>query len=457
MPAISPQKGPQEQFLASGADIAIYGGAAGGGKTYALLMEPFYHAGNKGFGAVIFRRTANQITAEGGLWDTAQELYMGKAEPRITPVHSFTFPSGARVSFSSLQYDKDAYSWQGAQIPLLCFDELTHFTKKQFFYLMGRNRSTCGVKPYIRATCNPDADSWVAGFISWWWDPATGYAMPERSGAMRYFCRASDEIVWAGSRAELMQKYGLKEYEIKSATFIASSVYDNKALMDANPEYLSNLKALGQVERERLLLGNWKIKPSAGLYFKRSQAEVVPDVPKSQVRSWVRRWDLAATEPSEGNPSPDATASVLMGQLADRRTIIADVQRATASASEVRNLIKSAAASDKAAYGRVKTIIPQDPGQAGKDQAQSIVKMLAGYPAASVRESGDKVTRAEPFAAQWQAGNVLVVAAPWNGLFFAELEAFPEGAHDDQVDAAAGAFAALSRRPAMNISQNALR
>jgi hypothetical protein len=74
------------------------------------------------------------------------------------------------------------YDWQGAQIPLICFDELTHFRAHQFFYMVSRNRSTCGVRPYIRATCNPDADSWVANFLAWWIDPETGFPIPERAG-----------------------------------------------------------------------------------------------------------------------------------------------------------------------------------------------------------------------------------------------------------------------------------
>lgn len=72
---IGPQKGPQEQFLSSPADIVIYGGAAGGGKSFALLLEGLRHISNPNFGAVIFRRNVNQITAEGGLWDTASEIY----------------------------------------------------------------------------------------------------------------------------------------------------------------------------------------------------------------------------------------------------------------------------------------------------------------------------------------------------------------------------------------------
>jgi hypothetical protein len=79
------------------------------------------------------------------------------------------------------------HAWKGAQITLICFDELTHFSAHQFFYMVSRNRSTCGVRPYIRATCNPDADSWVADFLSWWIDPESGHPIRERAGVLRYF------------------------------------------------------------------------------------------------------------------------------------------------------------------------------------------------------------------------------------------------------------------------------
>lgn len=438
--AIRPQAGPQEAFLSSPADIVIYGGAAGGGKTYAVLMEPLRHVDNPEFGAVIFRRESVQITNEGGLWDTAMQLYPSQSgKPRTAPKMMFTFPQGGRVTFAHLNLEADVLGWQGGQVPLICFDELTHFTRFQFFYMLSRNRSTCGVRPYIRATCNPDADSWVAEFIAWWIDQGTGYPIPDRSGAIRYFVRVGDSLHWADSREALVEAHGTLPEDAKSVTFIAASVRDNKALLAADPGYLANLKSLSRVERERLLGGNWKIKPAAGLYFKRQEITLLDELPADIVQ-WVRAWDLAATEPSEDNDDPDWTAGVLFGRRANGKTVIADLVHERRQSAAVRALIKRVAILD--GKGK-KVIVPEDPGQAGKDQAANFVTFLAGWPVFRRRATSNKVARAEPFAAQWQAGNVEVLRAPWNEALFGELEGFPGARHDDIVDACSDAFAEL--------------
>lgn len=449
MGAISfrPQPGRQEQFLSTRADIAIYGGAAGGGKSYALLLECVRHAANPGFGAVIFRRLSTQITGEGGLWDTSREMYpfLGAA-PAMAPRHHWKFRSGAKVSFAHLQYDKDVLSWQGSQIPLLAYDELTHFSEYQFFYMLSRNRSGCGVRPYVRATTNPDAESWVAGFIAWWIDQETGFPIPERAGVLRWFTRVAGEIIWGDTPEEVVAKAGLSgpvaRDLVKSVTFIPSTLDDNRILAERDPSYRANLLALSRVERERLLGGNWKVKPAAGEVLPKTACPILPAVP-ADVVSWVRRWDLAATKPGEGSPDPDATAGLLMGRRADGSYVIADCAWMRDVASEVRKAILNTAAQDKARFRRVRIVLPQDPGQAGKDQAASLAKMLAGHPVLVERETGDKLTRAEPFAAQWQVGNVALVEGPWNDALLAEFDNFPLGQHDDRVDAASGAFAAL--------------
>ncbi len=147
---------------------------------------------------------------------------------------------------------------------------------------------------------------------------------------------------------------------------------------------------------------------------------------------WVRRWDLAASE-----DAGDWTAGVLMGRQPDGRTVVADVVRGRWGADDVRTQITSAAATDPAG---TRIVIPQDPGQAGKDQAQQLVRMLAGYLVDIERESGSKEVRAGGWSAQQRARNVVLVEGAWNGPFVAEHAMFPLGTHDDQVDAASGAL-----------------
>jgi len=440
---IRPQAGPQEVFLSTSADIAIYGGAAGGGKTYALLLENLRHINNPAFGSVVFRRESVQITNEGGLWDTAMGIYpLLGAKPRNQPKMQMIFESGAKITFSHLQLDRDVLGWQGSQIPLIAFDELTHFTKTQFFYMLSRNRSTCGIKPYVRATTNPDAESWVAELISWWIDQDTGYAIPERSGVIRYFTRQEDQIIWSDSREELSERLKINPDEIKSFTFISASIFDNKILLESDPGYLSNLKALSRVENERLEKGNWKVKPSSGMYFKRHEVELIDFLPKD-IDFTVRAWDLAASEPNEANPNPDYTAGIKMGRRKNGNIVIMDVINEQYKAAKVRETILNTAKNDSA---YVKISIPQDPGQAGKEQAQSYVKLLLGFSVKTSLESGDKVTRAEPFAAQWQAGNIEVLRAPWNEMYFSQLEGFPVIAKKDMVDASSRAFAEIAAK-----------
>lgn len=449
---IAPQPGPQSAFLRTDADIAIYGGAAGGGKTYALLLEALRNVDVPGFGAVIFRRNANQILSQGGLWDTSRTIYAGLGEMRLTPSPRWLFPSGARITFACLEDDAAALKWQGSQIALICFDELTHFSRSQFFYMLSRNRSTCGVRPYVRATCNPDAESWVAGLISWWIDPDSGYPIPERSGVKRYMLRAGDELIWADSACELRRRCEGTEYagiEPKSVTFIAAALEDNRILMQRDPGYLANLRALPTVERERLLMGNWKIRRAAGAYFSRARVNVLSEPPGDVVRC-VRAWDLAAGEERAGSDAA-YTAGVLMGKRRSGRCVVLDVINRRMSAGDVRACVAATAAADRARWRNVRIRLNQDPGQAGKDQAEQYLRMLSGYPVSIVRESGSKTARAEPLSAQWQGlagsdkGNVDIVAGDWNAEYLAQLESFPDSRYKDMVDASAAALSELER------------
>ena len=458
---VKPQPGPQTAFMATPANVCIYGGAAGGGKSFGLLMSALRYKNVPGFGCTIFRRNFNQIFSQGGLWDESMKIYQGirGADPKFARGQWwFRNQNGdivSKVTFAHIERDEDVHKWQGSQICEIGFDELTHFSEKVFFYMLSRNRSTCGVEPFIRATCNPDADSWVAKFIEWWIDPDTGYPIPERSGKLRWFIRRDEILYWANTKQELWKQFDLKTPEEKaeprSVTFIMSKLEDNQELLKVNPGYIANLKAMSVIERERLLHGNWKIKAAAGLFFKRSQVgdylSFVPD----DVIEWVRCWDLAATEKTE-NGDPAFTAGVLMGKRKNGRYIVADVVNKQMSASDVRQTIKHTAQQDVAKYGRVKIRLPKDPGQAGKEQAESYIKFLSGFNVVTVAETGSKEVRAEPMAAQWQAGNFDILTGLWNEEYLQQLENFPDSKFKDMVDASANGFTELETKNVFDLS-----
>ena len=460
MPMLKPQPGPQEKFMSTPASICIYGGAAGGGKSFGLLMSALRYKNVPGFGCTIFRKNFNQIFAQGGLWDESTHIYsdIEGAEPKFARGQWwFRNKEGqivSKVTFAHIEKDMEVHKWQGSQICEIGFDELTHFSEKIFFYMLSRNRSTCGVTPFVRATCNPDADSWVAKFIEWWIDQETGYPIPERSGKIRWFIRRDEKIYWANTRQELWKQFNLttedERNEPRSVTFIMSKLSDNKELLKVNPGYLANLKALSVIDRERLLYGNWKIKSAAGLFFKRTQLGNVLEVLPNDVIQWVRCWDLAATSEDE-NGEAAFTAGVLIGKRKDGRYLVADVINRQMAAVDVRKTILLTAQSDRAKYKRVRVRLPKDPGQAGKEQAQSYIKMLAGFDVTTVPESGSKESRAEPVAAQWQAGNFDIMYGDWNEPFLMQLENFPEGKFKDMVDALANGFAEIEAKTSFNV------
>jgi len=440
---IRPQEGPQEDFLASPADIAIFGGAAGCGKTYALLIEPLRHIENGDFGAVVFRRTMPQITTEGGLWETARRLYSPLTKDFIQQPLRARFGSGAKIEFHHLQYDETVRSWDGSQIPLILFDELHHFSEHQFFYMLSRNRTTCGVRPYVRATCNPDPDSFLRKFLSWWIGE-DGFPIPERAGAVRWMVRIKNKVTWGDTSEELVERFaaeGMSPEDVlpKSVTFVPALLENNPALTGANPGYRANLLALPEYEQQRLLKGNWNARPTAGELFKRTDFEIVDAVP-GWIESEARYWDRAATEKSESNPDPDWTAGVRIARLSDGRYCVTDVRRFRERPLAVKQNIKAIASQEP----DVRIGLARDPGSAGVAEVEDLVLFLAGHDVTAVPETAKKFLRWRPLSAQVQARNVLLLRGAWNDDFIAELESVTDSpkdyAHDDMADAAAGAF-----------------
>jgi predicted phage terminase large subunit-like protein len=450
---IKPQAGPQEKFLSSSADVCIYGGAAGSGKSFALLLESMRYASTvQGFDSVVFRRSTVDLRRPGGLWSESMKLFPHAGGLPIAHRFEWLWPRKGSVKLAHLEHETTVLDWHGSQVGCICFDELTTFTRTQFWYLFSRNRSRAGIRPYIRATCNADAGSWVMELIEWWIDPDTGYPIEERSGIVRYFARgADDQLLWFDTKREAMAATGQAPETIKSLTFIAAKLSDNPALTRSDPGYLGNLMMLHKVERERLLNGNWKIRPSAGLYFNRSWCQIV-DIPPVCVKC-VRGWDLAATEQKDNN-DPDWTACTKIGVMHDGRWIVLHADAFRGSPAEVDRRVLNYAQQD--GY-EATTSLPKDPGQAGVAQVVHLTHLLAGYIVENSPESGDKVTRFGPFSSQAEVGNVLVLRGRWNDRFFTELENFPEGTHDDDADATSRAFNAIAQQPPMRIDPDELR
>jgi phage terminase large subunit-like protein len=438
---IRPQHGPQTAILSTDADIAIYGGAAGGGKTYAALMEAVRHCQVPGFGCVIFRRTYPRITNEGGLWDESKNLYPQLGGKAVDGKLKWTFPGGGTIMFRHLQRDETVEEWKGAQIALIIFDEVTEFTERQFFYMLSRNRSTCGVRPYVRATTNPDSESWVAKLIEWWVDD-DGYPIPERSGVVRYMVRLDEKIHWADTRqeaTELAIKHGVGAREAeniaKSFTFIPAKLEDNPALTSRDPGYMANLMALPRVDRLRLLGGNWKVKPEEGLMFPRNKWQRVATAPADI--TWCRGWDKAGTDgPDTAAEGKGArSAGVLVGyQRSTLRWYIGHVRAGRWADWERETEIRTAADWDNKRFGGCYTVVEQEPGSGGKFSARFTASMLSGHHIHLENVSGEKAARWRPMASQQQAGNFTIVDdGTWDvDEFIAELDALSGDKKQDQ-------------------------
>src|SRR5690606_22832080 len=202
------------------------------------------------------------------------------------------------------------------------------------------------------------------------------------------------------------------------------------------------------VERDKVPMGSYAVAgqfqqrpaPRSGGMFQRGDFEIVDAVPAGARR--CRAWDFAATVPKAGK-QPDWTVGLRMAYVGGI-FYVEDVRRDRWSPGDVEKNLRATASQDGTG---VRIRIPEDPGAAGKADAATKIKLLAGYDVSVVRPTGDKATRAKPASAQAEAGNVKLVRGPWNEAFLDEVCSFPNGQHDDQVDAFADALNELALTP----------
>lgn len=407
----------QRAALADASYELLYGGAAGGGKSDFLCVAPLRWAHLPTFRALLLRRSFPEL--ERTLLARARELYPRLGARYHEQRHAWTFPSGARIEFGYLERHADALRYQGAEFQFVGFDELTHFDEASYRYLTSRLRSADGLPLRLRATTNPGGPGhdWVRAR----WGAWVGAHATAGAGERRWY---DDE----GREVDERTPGAL------ARTFYPAKLADNPYL---GAEYRAQLLALDPVTRAQLLDGDWDVCVGEGKLFHRDWWTWLDAAPRD-VEASVRAWDLGAT--ADGDP----TRGVLLHRRpagAMPRWVVADVATVRGAPHEVERLILSTAERDGK---RVVVCLPQDPGQAGLAQAQHLTRQLDGYRVVTRRPTERKVVRWGPVSSQVGARNVALVRGPWTPGFVAEAHAAPDGAHDDQLDALADAYATLS-------------
>jgi phage terminase large subunit-like protein len=461
--------------MASPADIAIFGSAAGCGKSFSLLMEAARWKGVPHFKCAVFRRQSTDITKAGGLWHKAQQMYrdLGAHMRGGGDKDACWEATQALIQFRGLLFEHDVYSWKSAELDLLIFDELDQFTEFQFWYMQTRLRSLSQIKPYCRASVNPDATSWVRALIDPWIG-SQGFACftkeeaAEQARLMGKPRAYSGQILWITKRGDelrhhwtrraalkYIEEIGDPDLEPKSLSFIPATLDDNPALLRADPGYRGQLAMQDPVTRARMLDGNWDIKVTSGALFNRSWFDLIDREPDPRdVKYFVRGWDTAYSAPTTKNPNPDYTACVKLALLNNGNVVVCDVQRTRQETGGVEVWMQGIVRHDGP---KVIQALWQDPaaGKALVHRLQQVIRAAAPNSSIDVVvEKLDKVQYAQIFSGaidprpKGLGHNIAaIVNGPTIAAYLSELEAFPEkGQKKDMVDASSRAWLWIDTR-----------
>ena len=387
----------QAAFLFLNNTEVLYGGAAGGGKSDALLMAALQYVDVPHYAALLLRRSYTDLSLPGALMDRAKAwLIPTDAEWRESS-KTWYFPSGATLTFGYLDQTGAEYRYQSTEFQFIGFDELTQFEERQYRYLFSRLRRTSDIDVPLR---------------------------------MRY---ASNP---GGIGHEWVRHRFLENNDPEGPLFVSARLVDNQHLdQDA---YLASLEQLDPITRRQLLQGDWSARQPGNL-FQREWFQVVDDMPVFINKS-CRYWDLAAT-PMRPGTDPDYTAGVRVDYASDGIYYVTDVQRMRGTPGDVEKRIAQTAAVDGPG---THIWIEQEPGASGVNTIHNYVtRVLPDYTVRGQRATGSKIERSGPVSSQAEVGNIRFLRGPWIGAFLDELEAFPYGGHDDQVDALSGAVMRL--------------
>jgi predicted phage terminase large subunit-like protein len=403
----------QAAFMLLEGKEGFYGGAAGGGKSDALLMCALQHVDVPGYSAIIFRKSYADLVKPGALIDRAltwlAPWIANKTIKWVDKEKKLVFPSGATVQFGFMETFKDRLNYQGGEYQFIGFDEVTHILQGCYTYMFSRLRrlkTAMNIPLRVRAASNPPDDG--------------------------------DDAEWVYDR------FVNPETKKKHVVFIPAGMDDNPFL--DKDSYVDNLEELDPVTRARLRDGIWTLVRKGNMFkgewFEEVDAPAVPG-------RLVRYWDCAATEvdpvQKRKGKSPDWTVGL---KMSEKQGIyyIWDIEHVQRSAMNVADLQKTTAIADGT---MVKIREEEEGGSSGKYTIEHKKKeIFTGFAYEGVRSTGSKIERATPASAAAERGQIKIVRGCRNvKKLIEELEAFPGTGHDDLVDGLSGAFNALGVTP----------
>jgi len=439
----------QAAFLLLECLEAFYGGAGGGGKSDALLMAALQYADIPGYSALIIRRNFSDLALPNALMDRAHAWLRGRGDAKWNENRKqWTFSSNATLTFGYLEGARDADRYASAEFQFIGVDELTQFSEKQYVDMFARLRKPrcelCDFERAYRAHCE-----------------AVQVHRPNE-------CRVCDE-----SHRRRLQMSSVKLSHIEAAhiplrmrsasnpgnvghdwvkrRFVARTGAPARdrlfipARLEDNPhingdDYTKSLLNLDPITRARILKGDWEARSMRGV-LKREWFDIVDKIPAEL--SLARYWDTAYQK----KKTSDYTVGVKYGMSRDGIGYILHIARTKATPHEVESFIVNVAAQDSRS---VRIVLQQEPGSGSALWIDSMRRgALLGYPVESDAVKGSKFERSQPFRAAAEAGHVRLLRGAWNDDFLDECEQFSpderEYEHDDQIDAACGAFNLITK------------
>lgn len=390
----------QLHFLALDVEEALFGGAAGGGKSDALLMAALQYVEKPDYSALLIRRTYRDLALPGALMDRSHEWLEGTGAHWNNLDKVWTFPSGATLTFGHIGHARDKYQYQGAEFQFVGFDELTQFNFEDYSYLHSRLRRLEGstIPIRMRAASNP-------GGIGHEW-------VKER-------------------------------FIIGDRPFVPSRYTDNP-YMDTD-SYSRSLDKLDNITRLQLKMGDWDAVPEGKVFrrewFIRNMYHNIDE----EIVSVMRFWDLAATYEEDPHKvsGADWTVGALLVKGESGKVYLEDMNRFRLDPGEAEDRIIQVCRDDASRYSRnnYKVRVEQEGGASAKYVITSFSKKLAGLDFdGSYIPRKSKVDRARSFVGFIKHGNFKVRDnTGWFNEFVDEMASFPtKGVHDDQVDALTG-------------------